>query len=179
MKLGTKLSILAGAMFVVWLVSVNASYGAGAGAGNPTVYHVGASSGIPCSTTTYTNAFEIKASTNFAVNIDNMKFWSEANATVLCSISSQATGGYNAVIATVRPIGVATKNKFTAKEEVVCTSGMQAVGTAFRLAANQAVYFDELGGKMQIPKGYALIVSVKTEGAAATYNFFAQFRVWE
>ena len=166
-------------MFLMATITVNGYCGI-FGGGNPDMYHIGSSSAVVVSSSEYTHAYAITASTTYVVNIDDMKFWADAIATVKFSIalSSNVTGGYDAVIADVRPLALATKNLFTAKCGVVCASTNTAVGTVFKLPANQGFEYFEEQGKMQIPKGYVLLIDAMS-GSQADGAFYGQFRVWE
>jgi len=181
MKLGTKLSILAVSLFLVWMIKANSYGGTTATPTNAVAYHIGTSSGVVISSIAFVNAYAIIASTYYAVNIDDIKITCDDNATIDFGIalSTNVTGGVDCVIAKVRPIGIATLNRFTAKYNVTCSSSDIAVGTSFRVLANHDLHLDEIGGKLQIPKGYALILRAKNDADSATKCLYALFRVWE
>lgn len=144
-----------------------------------TKYHIGVSSGVAVSTSTFTNAIVIISSSNYNVRFDDMKFSCDSDATIEIAItySTNVTGGYEAVIARVDPISVSTTHNFQAYCDVTCAEGDMSVGTVFRLSANDLMQWNENIGKVALPAGYTLIIRCKadTEGAF----FYGQFRVFE
>lgn len=144
-----------------------------------TKYHIGVSSGVTVSSYTFTNAMVIVSSDNYNVRFDDMKFSCDSDATIEIAItySTNVTGGYDAIIARVDPIGASTTHNFQALCDATCAEGDMSVGTVFRLSGNDLMQWNENIGKVALPAGYTLIIRCQSD--TENTKFYGQFRVYE